>query len=736
MGLSPVFPTADDDAAAQVPPAGAATSTAFERRRPAGSSLEQTLALYRAIFANATEAIAVIDTAGHYLEQNAAHQALLGYSDEELRGKTPVVHLGEAEFKSIAAELSRTGICRRECVSRDKAGHTITIELSAFAVRDGDGAPVCYVGVKRDITKEKQSAEELRQQFDELQAIHRMSNAVSRAGVLEEIYEVALDELQRTLHADRAAVLLYDDDRVMRFKAWRELSSEYRRAVEGHSPWSPDDPDPQAVWIDDVHADEHLAPLLPVIEREGIAAIAFIPLVSAGRLVGKFMIYFNRAREIAPPERQLAQSIASHIAFAIARKSAESALRESEYTQRLLANAGTLLNSSLDIEDTLASITRLAVPTIADWCIIDLADDKGGFKRIAVAGSDGTTELAQRLVGDYRDAAPPRGVARVAASGRAELNDSVDDAFLRSNSLGDEHLEMLRAMKITSYVSVPLVTRGRTIGVLTFATSTSGRRYTAQDVWLAEELARRAAIAVDNARLYREAQEANRAKSQFLATMSHELRTPLNAIGGYAELLQMGLRGPLSAEQQDDLNRIQRSQRHLLGLINDLLNFAKIESGRLELHVERVLVADAVTSAEALIQPQVQAKTLRYECRPRDASVACSADLDKLHQVLANLLSNAVKFTPAGGAIEISWDESDRAVHIHVADTGPGIPPNKLEAIFEPFVQLGGNLTRVTEGTGLGLAISRELARAMGGDVTVCSTLGAGSSFTLTLPRA
>jgi signal transduction histidine kinase len=294
----------------------------------------------------------------------------------------------------------------------------------------------------------------------------------------------------------------------------------------------------------------------------------------------------------------------------------------------------------------------------------------------------------------------------------------------------------MRAMQITSYISMPLITRERTIGALTFATSTSGRRYSSKDLFLAEELARRAALAVDNARLYREAQEANRAKSQFLATMSHELRTPLNAIGGYAELLQMGLRGPLSAEQQEDLNRIQRSQRHLLGLINDLLSFAKIESGHLELHMERVLVEDALSSVEALIQPQVQAKPLRYDRRPGNPSVLCTADLDKLHQVLANLLSNAVKFTPAGGTVSVAWDASEKAVNIHVTDTGPGIPSNKLEVIFEPFVQLGGHLTRVAEGTGLGLAISRELARAMGGDVTVISTLGAGASFTLTLPRA
>jgi PAS domain S-box-containing protein len=735
MGSTPVFRTTDD-VAEPAPSAGPSVSTNFERRRASGSPMENALALYRAIFVNASEAIAITDTNGRYLEQNAAHQRLIGYSDEELRGQTPVVHMDETEFRAISEELARSGVCRRECVSRAKTGRAITIDLSAFVVRDADGEPVCHVGVTRDVTQQKHDAVALRQKFDELQAIYRMSNAVSRAGALEEIYEVALDELQRTVLADRAAVLLYDDDRVMRFKAWRKLSDEYRAAVEGHSPWAPDDPNPQPVWVGDVRADEHLAAFAAVFEHEGIAAIGFIPLVSGGRLLGKFMIYFDQPHEVEAADIQVAQTIASHIAFAIARKSAESALRETEQAQRLLAEAGALLNSSLDVEDTLASITRLAVPAIADWCIVDLADERGGFKRIAVASGDGSDAIAQRLLGEYRPADPPSVVSRIALSGRAELNASVDDAFLGSAARDEEHLETMRAMKITSYISMPLITRERTIGALTFATSTSGRRYSAKDLGLAEELARRAALAVDNARLYREAQEANRAKSQFLATMSHELRTPLNAIGGYAELLQMGLRGPLSAEQQEDLNRIQRSQRHLLGLINDLLSFAKIESGHLELHMERVLVEDALSSVEALIQPQVQAKPLRYDRRPGDPSVVCTADLDKLHQVLANLLSNAVKFTPAGGAVSVAWDATETAVNIHVTDTGPGIPSTKLEVIFEPFVQLGGHLTRVAEGTGLGLAISRELARAMGGDVTVRSTFGAGASFTLTVLRA
>ncbi|HEU4632170.1 MAG TPA: ATP-binding protein [Gemmatimonadaceae bacterium] len=707
-------------------------------RVTSAAAAERAAAPYRAIFVNSTEAIAIVDPDGGYLEQNAAHERLMGYSDEELRGRTPAIHLGEAEFQSITAELRATGICRRECVSRTKDGRRLTIELSSFAVRDVMGEPVCYVGIKRDVTEQRRAAAELRQKFDELQAVYRMAETVARAGALEDIYAAALDELQHALHADRASVLLCDEAGVMRFVAWRGLSEDYRGAVEGHSPWAPDDPDPQPVLVPDALADPSLAPLHPVFAREGIGALAFIPLVDAGRLLGKFMIYFDAPRAIEPPALRLAQAIASHIAVAITRKRSETVLHEREQAHRLLAEAGALLNSSLDSEETLHSITRLVVPAIADWCLVDFTDGQGAIQRIAAMSADpadaALARQLQRFYGPLPDG--PHGVSRVARSGRSELMTEVTDALLVALARDEDHLAMLRGMRMASYVCAPLVTRGRTIGVLTLAVGASGRRYTARDLPLAEELARRAAMAVDNARLYHEAQEANRAKSQFLATMSHELRTPLNAIGGYAELLQLGIRGPVTDAQRADLARIQRSQKHLLGLITDLLTFARVEAGRVELHRERVAVEEVLEDVQALVEPQIVAKGLRYRLEGGDPGATCLADREKMQQVLLNLLSNAVKFTSPDGQVTLACETSSDAVHIHVRDTGPGIPPHKLEAIFEPFVQLTNNLTRVTEGTGLGLSISRELARAMGGDVTVCSEPGRGSTFTLTLPAA
>ena len=233
-----------------------------------------------------------------------------------------------------------------------------------------------------------------------------------------------------------------------------------------------------------------------------------------------------------------------------------------------------------------------------------------------------------------------------------------------------------------------------------------------------------------------EAEQANAAKSQFLATMSHELRTPLNAIAGYSELLKLEIRGPITPEQRQDLERIDRSQRHLLSLINDVLNFAKIEAGHVAVESKAMELGNVIKSLREFVEPQLREKGLRFSMAEDIPQSEARGDPDKVRQILINLLSNAIKFTPEGGHIDLGCYEDDEMLFLSVEDSGSGIPEDKLEAIFEPFVQVNRGYASKHEGTGLGLSISRDLARRMGGDLTVTSSVGEGSRFVLALPRA
>ena len=297
-------------------------------------------------------------------------------------------------------------------------------------------------------------------------------------------------------------------------------------------------------------------------------------------------------------------------------------------------------------------------------------------------------------------------------------------------------------LPVRSYLAIPVMSRtGEVIGGLFFGHADPAV-FAERAERVAGGIAASAAVAMDNARLYEaerraraEAEEANKAKSEFLANMSHELRTPLNAIGGYAELLSTGIRGPVTDVQRADIERITRNQRHLLSLINDILNFAKLEAGRVRFDPENVSMNEALGQLEALVAPQLHQKQMQYDYQCCDPSFTAFVDPERLQQILLNLLSNAIKFTPAGGQIRVVCTATPDRMLVRVHDTGVGIPTDRLEHIFEPFVQLDRGQSGSGIGTGLGLAISRDLARAMGGDLTAESTLDAGSTFTLSLPR-
>jgi PAS domain S-box-containing protein len=681
------------------------------------------------------------------------------------------------------------------------------------------------------------------QQVEQLQVVYQVAEAVNRASSLREIYEAALQALMDGLSADRAAILLFDADGVMRFKAWRGLSDGYRRAVEGHSPWSRDCRGAAPITFADVRAEASLAALLDTILGEGIQALAFIPLCAGERLLGKFMVYFDRPHAFRPEEVRLAEIVARHVGFAVQRKQAEERLalyreifdrssdgiaiidtdgryleqngaheallgysadellgktlsvplgeeafsevfeelarsgllrmeirsrtkngdvkdidlsafrvgdgvfdspcfigiqrditdrKRTENSLRTLADAGKLLDAALDFEATLSTATGLAVPRLADWAIADVLDEEGPVRRLSTAHADPRQglrlqELGERCRDDPRHVTLPSGPAAEASAGEDALQ------YLFAIYGGDDtRRDLIRAIGAVDAIVVPLKARGRCLGTLTLVSNQPDRRYTDSELHLSKELARRAGLALDNARLYREAHDSDRRKDEFLAMLAHELRNPLAPILTSLQLLELR---PSDPDLQHRCREILvRQVRHLARLIDDLLDVSRITRGRIALRKQPLELAESIARAVDAARPMIDERHhhLTVAVPP---GLWVEADPLRIEQVVVNLLANATKYTEPGGRIRVLGERSGPSAVIRVADNGMGIPSEMLPHVFDPFVQGDRSLDRTQGGLGIGLTLVRGLIHLHGGAVSAASDgPGQGSEFVVTLP--
>jgi PAS domain S-box-containing protein len=411
--------------------------------------------------------------------------------------------------------------------------------------------------------------------------------------------------------------------------------------------------------------------------------------------------------------------------------------KQAQERMAFLAAAGEALSSSLVYETTLERLARLAVSELADYCLIDLVGDDGDVRRVATAHSDPEHDP---LLGELRrfppDLSKPGGVSKVLRTGETMLIPRVDDEQFDSITRSPEHRRLLERLGLKSFMSVPLVTRERTIGALTLALTTGARAYTNSDVAFAEELARHAALAIENARLYSRAQEVNRTKDEFLATLSHELRTPLTPIIGWTHIIRSGrLDAPATMQ---GLEVIEKNAHALSRLINDLLDMSSILSNKMRIERAPVELASVVRAAVETVEPRAASRGVLLEVAYDDddgVGVRLNGDRTRLVQVFWNLLDNAVKFSPQGGRVRVRVEAADGEARVVVEDEGQGIEPEFLPHIFERFRQADMGTTRKHGGLGIGLALVKSFVEAHGGRVEVESAgEGRGSRFTVTFP--
>jgi PAS domain S-box-containing protein len=722
---------------------------------------------YHSLLENANDIIYSHDLAGNYLAINRACEEVTGYSREEV--------LGGLSIRQVVApdhlERARAMMLRKlrdpsptvyevDIITKD--GRRLTLEVSTrIAYRDG--RPYAVEGVGRDVTGRKRAEAERQQLLESEQRARREAeDALARQQRLERsltllveasdvmlgspslaaVQPAVLDLSRRLVSADAYAVWRRDQST----KTWRIVTSagmsrEYqgRQIADGGEEYAALE---QLVVAEDVTSLPLLAARREMYETEGISSLLAAPLRIHGKTSGTLTFYFRRPHEFRETELRVATALANLAGSAISsaelydeqsglRAAAQAAASRSTF----LSEAGQILSSSLDYQLTLARVARLAVPGVADWCTVDLLDENGALERLAVAHVDPEkVAWAHEMQARYPpDPNAPTGVYNVLRTGKSELYSHVTDEMLVAGARDDEYLHILREMGLSAVMIVPLAAHGRTLGAITFVAAGSGRDFGAEDLALAEALSHRAALAIDNARLYREAQEANRLKDEFLATVSHELRTPLTAVIGWLHLIRSGQMDEEAVARA--LETVERNARSQAQLIEDLLDVSRIVTGKLRLDIRTVDLAPVIDGAITSARPAADAKriSIRADLDPRLPRV--SGDPERLQQVVWNLLSNAVKFTPEGGRVEVSTRQRDSQVEIVVSDTGRGIPAEFLPHVFDRFRQADQSTTRAQGGLGLGLAVVRHLVELHGGTARAESGgEGKGATFIVSLP--
>jgi PAS domain S-box-containing protein len=644
-------------------------------------------------------------------------ETLLGFTQKEWTGN-PVLwyrQLHPDDRMQLSREFAQACITGRpfrgavRVFSRDR--RLVWVHVEARLVSDAAGRPLFLHGVGFDIS-DQQRAQETRQQL--LMEQEARTEADRQRSRLQEMFTnvpaaiAVLDGPDHTIeYLNPAALRLAGVGPEVIGKPWEEAFPGF----------------PADAWV--------------ALERVYVTGEPFVAREwRAFNTRWPHERFFNFSCQPLRDRHGVITSLLTHAVEVTEQRLAQAEAEAASGRASFLAKLSHAVARSLDYQSTLEEVARLVVPDVADWSVVDVLQDNGSLQLAAAVHRDpGKLALAREL----RERYPPRtdaaqGVGRVARTGRPELVVGVDEAVLTALARDHIHLSLLRRLEMTSYIILPLRGRGRVHGTLTLAHGESGRRYGPADLVMAEEIGQRAALAIENARLYREAHEASRLKDEFLATLSHELRTPLNAIVGWVHLLRQKVGD--SPDLNKPLEVIARNAAVQSQLISDILDVSRIIAGKLVVNLQPVDLAGVIEAALDTVRPAAQAKEIRLQPILDASASLVSGDPARLQQVIWNLLANAIKFAPRHGSVQIRLEGVDSQVQVTVADNGPGIDPEFLPFVFERFRQADSSSTRKHGGLGLGLAIVRHLVELHGGTVEARNRNdGTGAVLTLRLPR-
>jgi PAS domain S-box-containing protein len=649
-------------------------------------------AVLRASFLDSLgEAVVATDLHGHIIYWNDAADDAYGWAAEEVLG-SPVadVLLAEGTRRDAAVVLARLrhrGRWSGEFLVRHRDGAVVPVLVTASIIRDEGGHAVGVVAVTRDISTQRKAEETARHAEERVELVHRAASSV----IWE--WDVATGEVKR--NDAMGPVFGYPPGDVEPTMDWwkaRVHPDDAPRVFDSLEQFAADD---RTFWTEEYR---FLTP------HRGYATV------------------FDRAVMAQDANGRPVRAVGTMVDLTERRRIHEE--------QRFLSQSSMILELSLDYESTLPTIARLAVNGVADACVIAVTAGEGFPAFVSAAHGDPRLQAVVEEAAAFMAAGPAPGspLDRVLMGGESVLVSPVPDAVGGLLSGTGRLDELLQALTLRSAMIIPLNARRAVVGYAILASSSPDRMYEEADLRMGEELGRRVGMTVDHARLFQSAELAHRAKSDFLAIISHELRTPLTAVRGYADLLAEELAGPLNEKQHSQVDRIKAGADRLLRLIEGILAFARLETGRDRAALEPVEVRPLLEYVQDMVRPSAEEKGIDFSLHVDGVPDTIRTDAERFTQVLLSLLTNAIKFSD-GGKVEMRAGAEAGRLRVDVTDSGHGIAPEHLPHIFNPFWQAEQPATRRAGGAGLGLSIARRLARLMNGDVTVARSRPDGTTF-------